>query len=50
MDLSQDHQGIAWGHWLAQFNDKTAIEALVKALLQPTNAINKALQDLIDQA
>ena len=49
MDLQQDHQGIAWGHWLAQFNEKTAIEALVKALLRPTNAINKALQDLIDR-
>ena len=49
MDLQQDHQGIAWGHWLAQFNEKTAIEALVKALLRPTNAINRALQDLIDR-
>lgn len=47
MELSQDHQGIAWGHWLAQFDDKTAVEALVKALLQPSNSINKALQDLI---
>ena len=34
---------------MAQFNEKTAIEALVKALLRPTNAINKALQDMIDR-
>lgn len=47
MDLDQDHQAIAWGNWLAQFDGKTNLEALSKCLLAPASGIQSALKQLL---
>ena len=49
MDLQQDHAGIAWSHWLGQFQGKRRIEALVKALLKPANGLQGALRAMYEE-
>ncbi|MCT9127503.1 DUF2612 domain-containing protein [Cupriavidus gilardii] len=49
MDLTQDHAGTAWGHWLSQFDGKPRLEALVKALLKPADGIQGALKALYEE-
>lgn len=48
LDLTQDHAAIGWSHWLAQFDDGTRLEATVKALMQPLNAHQAALLQLLN--
>ena len=47
MDLEQDHPGIAWSHWPAQFEDGSRVEALVRALNKPHNGVQLALDQLL---
>lgn len=49
MDLQQDHAGIAWSHWLGQFQGKPRLEALVKALLKPAQGLQGALLAMYEQ-
>jgi hypothetical protein len=49
MDLNQAHGEIAWSHWLAQFKDRSNLEALVRALLKPADGLQDALRDLRDK-
>lgn len=46
MDFNQDHPGIAWGNWTAQFSDSPRLQSLVKALLQPSGGIQEVLEQL----
>lgn len=48
MDLNQGHAAVAWGHWLGQFQGKRRLEALVKALLKPTEGLQGALRALYE--
>lgn len=47
MDLDQNHPGIAWNHWTAQFEGKTNLEAFSKAMLQPAQGIQAAIKQLL---
>jgi len=49
MDLNQDHAAIAWSNWLAQFENKPLLRALVQALLRPAAGIQGALRDLYEK-
>ncbi|MHA7123972.1 DUF2612 domain-containing protein [Achromobacter xylosoxidans] len=49
MDLLQDHAGIAWSHWLGQFQGKPKLEALAKALLKPADGLQGALLAMYEQ-
>lgn len=48
MDLEQDHPSIAWGHWPAQFEDGTRVEALVRAVNYGHNGVQDALRQLFN--
>ncbi|VFR81301.1 FIG00698733: hypothetical protein [plant metagenome] len=48
MDLNQNHAAIAWGNWLAQFEKKPRLQALVMALLKPAEGLQGALRGLFE--